>query len=94
MKVGIPKEVKNHEYRVGLTPGSVRELVARGHEVFIEQHAGESIGFTDGIYRLAGATVVPTAAEVFEIAEMVVKVKEPQPDECKRLREDQILLLA
>lgn len=91
MRIGVPKEIKNHEYRVGLIPSSVRELVARGHEVWVEQHAGESIGFSDEIYRVAGATIIPTAKELFNSVEMIVKVKEPQPSECKLLKEEQIL---
>lgn len=91
MRIGVPKEIKNHEYRVGLIPSSVRELVARGHEVWIEQRAGESIGFSDEIYRVAGATIISTAEELFRSVEMIVKVKEPQPAECKLLKEEQIL---
>lgn len=91
MRIGVPKEIKNHEYRVGLIPSSVRELVARGHDILVETQAGAAIGFSDEIYREAGATIVSTAEEVFRTVEMIVKVKEPQPEECKRLREDQIL---
>lgn len=91
MRIGLLKEIKNHEYRVGLTPASVRELVARGHEVLVEQHAGLGIGFDDEVYRLSGAIIVSERDEIFEKAEMIVKVKEPQPEECKRLKEDQIL---
>ncbi|KAK0349910.1 hypothetical protein LTR94_031173, partial [Friedmanniomyces endolithicus] len=81
----------NHEYRVGLTPGAVREYVARGHEVIVETKAGAGIAADDDTYRAAGARIVDTAAEVFATAQMVVKVKEPQPGEWVQLREDQIL---
>ncbi|MFC0808367.1 MULTISPECIES: alanine dehydrogenase [Sinorhizobium] len=91
MRVGCPKEIKNHEYRVGLTPGSVREYVAHGHEVIVETKAGAGIGADDDSYRAAGARIVPTAREVFEKADMIVKVKEPQPSEWAQLREGQIL---
>ncbi|TAH37655.1 MAG: alanine dehydrogenase [Alphaproteobacteria bacterium] len=91
MKIGVPKEIKTHEYRVGLTPPSVRELIVRGHEVFIETKAGEGIGCPDSDYTAAGAKILPTAAEVFKTADMIVKVKEPQPKECEMLREGQIL---
>src|SRR3954469_25524746 len=91
MRVGCPKEIKNHEYRVGLTPGSVREYVAHGHDVLVEAGAGAGIGADDNAYRSAGAKVARTAAEVFEKADMIVKVKEPQPNEWVQLREGQIL---
>ena len=91
MRVGVPKEIKKHEYRVGLTPGAVREYVARGHEVIVETNAGAGIAADDDTYRAAGARIVDTAAEVFATAQMVVKVKEPQPGEWVQLREDQIL---
>lgn len=91
MLIGVPKEIKNHEYRVGLTPGSVHELVAHGHAVIVQQGAGQAIGLGDGDYRDAGATLVERAAEVFERADMIVKVKEPQPEECALLREGQVL---
>ncbi|WP_018239736.1 alanine dehydrogenase [Ensifer sp. BR816] len=91
MRVGCPKEIKNHEYRVGLTPGSVREYIAHGHEVIIETKAGAGIGADDDAYRAAGARIVPTAKEVFEKSDMVVKVKEPQPSEWTQLRDGQIL---
>jgi alanine dehydrogenase len=91
MLVGVPKEVKTHEYRVGLVPPSVRELVHHGHEVIVETGAGAGIGLGDEAYRAAGARIVPSAEEVFATAEMVVKVKEPQPQECRALRDDQIL---
>ncbi|MBT3619353.1 MAG: alanine dehydrogenase, partial [Porticoccaceae bacterium] len=91
MLVGVPKEIKNHEYRVGLTPSSVNELVKRGHKVIVERNAGAAIDFPDGEYLSAGAEMVESAAEIFARADMVVKVKEPQATECKMLREGQIL---
>ena len=91
MKIGVPKEVKVLEYRVGLVPSSVRELVHDGHEVFVETNAGMGIDMTDADYAAAGATVVGSAAEVFERAEMIVKVKEPQLGECEMLSADQVL---
>ncbi|MFK8028724.1 MAG: alanine dehydrogenase [Gammaproteobacteria bacterium] len=91
MLIGVPKEIKNHEYRAGLTPESVREFVAYGHKVIIETQLGAGIGATDDIYRQAGAEVVDTAEEVFSRGEMIVKVKEPQPDECRMLSEGQLL---
>jgi alanine dehydrogenase len=91
MRVGCPKEIKNHEYRVGLTPGSVREYVAHGHEVIIETKAGAGIGAEDDSYRAAGAKIVATAKDVFEKSDMIVKVKEPQPSEWAQLRDGQIL---
>lgn len=91
MLVGVPKEIKNHEYRVGLTPAAVKEFVAHGHSVMVEANAGTSIGFDNEMYELAGATVVDSAEEVFAKAEMIVKVKEPQPNECKMLKEGQTL---
>jgi len=91
MLIGVPTEIKPDEYRVGLTPTSVRELCAAGHGVLAETGAGLGIGMPDEAYRQAGAEIVGDADEVFARAEMVVKVKEPQPDECERLREGQIL---
>lgn len=91
MRIGCPKEIKNHEYRVGLTPASVREFVSRGHEVFVQSGAGAGVGMDDPHYATAGATLVKDAAEVFAKADMIVKVKEPQPQECAMLREGQIL---
>ncbi|WP_232491644.1 alanine dehydrogenase [Novosphingobium kaempferiae] len=91
MRVGTVKEIKNHEYRVGLTPESARELVAHGHEVWVETGAGLGIGASDADYVAAGATIVATAPEIFGQCEMVVKVKEPQPVERAMLREGQIL---
>lgn len=91
MRVGCPKEIKNHEYRVGLTPGAVREYVAHGHEVIIETKAGLGIGADDSAYQAAGAQIVDSAKDVFDRSDMVVKVKEPQPSEWVQLREDQLL---
>lgn len=91
MIVGVPKEIKSQENRVGLVPGSIREIVRVGSTVFVEQGAGMGIGITDEQYRIAGAEVVQTADEVYEKAELIVKVKEPQPVECRRLREGQTL---
>ena len=91
MRVGCPKEIKNHEYRVGLTPGSVREYVANGHTVIVETGAGLGIDADDAAYVAAGAKIVKTAEEVFAQSDMIVKVKEPQPVEWAMLREDQIL---
>ena len=91
MLIGVPKEIKNHEYRIGLTPAGVRELVSAGHNVLVETQGGSAIGLTDAQYADAGAEVVATAAEIFERAELVVKVKEPQPSECKQLRAHQTL---
>lgn len=81
MNIGVPKELKNHEYRVGMTPAAVHELCSHGHEVFVETQAGAAIGFADADYQGAGAQIVKTAREVFEAAELIVKVKEPQPEE-------------
>ena len=81
MRVGVPKEIKNHEYRVGLTPASVGELVAAGHEVNVETQAGMGIDFADSAYQAVGAKILPTAADVFANSDMIVKVKEPQPGE-------------
>ncbi|HJV69573.1 alanine dehydrogenase [Ideonella sp.] len=91
MRIGLPKEIKNHEYRVGLTPASVREFTSHGHQVFVQSGAGAAIGLADEHYAAAGAVLVKDAAEVFAKAEMIVKVKEPQPQECAMLREGQIL---
>ena len=91
MRIGCPKEIKNHEYRVGLTPASVQEFTRRGHEVLVQAGAGAGIGVADAHYASAGAQLVSDAAEVFARADMVVKVKEPQPAECAMLREGQIL---
>jgi alanine dehydrogenase len=91
MLIGVPKEIKNHEYRVGLTPSSVRELVAHGHQVLVETQAGGGIGASDADYAAAGAAVAADAAEVFARAAMIVKVKEPQVAERAMLRAGQVL---
>lgn len=91
MLIGVPTEIKNHEYRVGLTPVSVRELVSNGHSVLMQSGAGIGIGENDKSYIDAGASIANNAEDVFADAEMIVKVKEPQPDECKMLRPGQIL---
>jgi len=91
MLIGVPKEIKNHEYRVGLTPASVQELVARGHQVIIETKAGMGIDFTDDDYCRAGATIRSSAEAIFAEAQMIVKVKEPQASERRLLREGQVL---
>ncbi|MDB5174620.1 MAG: ald, partial [Phycisphaerales bacterium] len=91
MRVGVPKEVKADEYRVGMMPVGVATLVSAGHEVMVEEHAGVASGFTDDDYRKAGATIVATAAEIFAKSDMVVKVKEPQPAEIAMFRPGQIV---
>ena len=91
MLVGAPKEIKNHEYRVGMSPASVREMVKHGHSVMVETNAGVGIGATDSEYQAAGATVVDTAEEIFAKADMIIKVKEPQAVERAMLREGQLL---
>ena len=91
MLIGVPKEIKVHEYRVGMTPAAVREAAAHGHRVLLQAGAGLGIGSADADYRAAGAEVVDGAEEVFARAEMIVKVKEPQPAECAMLREGQVL---
>jgi alanine dehydrogenase len=91
MLIGVPKEIKSHEYRVGMVPSSVREMCHNGHDVLVETGAGAGIGYGDDAYVAAGARVAGTAEEVFDGAEMIVKVKEPQPVECGMLREGQIL---
>ncbi|EKD54985.1 MAG: hypothetical protein ACD_60C00029G0012 [uncultured bacterium] len=91
MLIGVPKEIKNHEYRVGLVPSSVRELVANGHQVMVERGAGAGIGIDDSAFESVGATLVDTPAEIFQVVDMIIKVKEPQPEECKMLRKGQVL---
>jgi len=91
MLVGVPKEIKSQENRVGLVPGSVREVIRAGGQVIVETNAGLGIGITDDQYRAAGAMIVDTADEVYSRAELIVKVKEPQPIECRRLREGQTI---
>jgi alanine dehydrogenase len=91
MIIGVPKEIKNNEFRVGMTPASVRELVGHGHRVLVQRGAGSAIGLSDELYAAAGAELLATPAEVFAAAELIVKVKEPQPDECRMLRPGQWL---
>ncbi|MBF6174767.1 alanine dehydrogenase [Nocardia blacklockiae] len=91
MKIGIPREVKNHEYRVAGTPAGVRELVARGHEVFVEAGAGAGSAFDDNAYALAGARILDSADAVWGVADLVLKVKEPVAEEYSRMREGQVL---
>jgi len=91
VRIGIPKEIKTDEYRVGLVPAAVRELVLHGHEVVVEQGAALGIGFSDAAYLAAGATILRTAEAVFETADLIVKVKEPQAEEIARLRQGQVL---
>jgi alanine dehydrogenase len=91
MKIGVPKEIKVHEYRVGLVPAAVRELVAAGHEVLVERAAGSGVGFDDAAYEAVGARIAADARAVFAAADLVVKVKEPQLVECAMLRPGQVL---
>jgi alanine dehydrogenase len=91
MKIGVPKEIKIHEYRVGLVPAGVRELVDAGHQVLVQSGAGSGIGFDDSHYQSAGARIAKGAEDVFASADLVIKVKEPQLTECKQLRSDQTL---
>lgn len=91
MLIGVPKEIKNHEYRVGLIPSSVRELILQGHEVLVETNAGEGIGISDQTYQSKGAQIVTQPEAIFEQADMIIKVKEPQPNECQMLRPGQVL---
>ena len=91
MRIGVPKEIKVHEYRVGLTPESVAELVARGHSVLVESGAGAAVDYGDGDYAAAGAAIAACAGEVFDSADLIVKVKEPQLQECARLKRNQTL---
>ncbi|MFT6986144.1 MAG: alanine dehydrogenase [Psychromonas sp.] len=91
MKIGVPKEIKINEYRVGLIPSSVAELTAKGNHLFIETGAGCGAGFYDQDYIKAGAEILPTASEVFAQAQMIIKIKEPQPNECAMLRPEQII---
>ena len=91
MIIGVPKEVKNQEYRVGMTPGSVRECIAHGHKVVVQSTAGIGIGCSDDAYQAVGASISTSAEDLFNQAEMIVKVKEPQKSECKMLREGKIL---
>jgi alanine dehydrogenase len=91
MLVGVPREIKDNEFRVGLTPSAVRELVSHGHKVIVQRGAGAEIDLDDELYRASGAELVPEAADVFARADLVVKVKEPQPQEIAMLREGQVL---
>jgi len=91
MRVGVPKEIKDNEYRAGMVPTSVVELVHHGHEVLVESGLGAGIGVTDDEYRQAGASIVNSPNEIFSQCEMVVKVKEPQPEEIAQLHKDQVL---
>ncbi len=91
MLIGVPKEIKVHEYRVGLTPTGVRELITNGHSVVVEKDCGLAIGLDNQAYLDAGASVVEHASDIFERADMIVKVKEPQPTECQQLRKGQLL---
>jgi alanine dehydrogenase len=91
MRIGVPKEIKNHEYRVGLVPAGVRELVRSRHEVFVQSGAGAGIGVDDDAYTRAGAKVLSSAQAVFDAADLIVKVKEPQLNECQMLRSNQTL---
>ncbi len=91
MLIGVPKEIKNNEFRLGLVPSSVRELTANGHQVIVQRNAGVGIGIDDAAFEQVGARMVETAAEIFQTADMIIKVKEPQAEECKMLREGQVL---
>jgi len=91
MLIGVPKEIKNHEYRIGLTPAGARELTARGHHVLVQRGGGTAIGLTDDQYERAGAELVDAPEDIFRRAEMIIKVKEPQPTECAMLRPGQVL---
>lgn len=91
MLIGVPKEVKNHEYRVGMVPASVSEVILNGHQVMVESGAGVGIGISDNDYLAVGATIAKDAAEIFSKSELIIKVKEPQPHECKQLRKGQVL---
>ena len=91
MLIGVPKEIKNHEYRIGIMPAGVRELVDKGHEVLVEYDAGHAIGLTNGLYQQAGATIIKSAKTIYDRAELIVKVKEQQPQERQWLKPGQIL---
>ncbi|MBP9743072.1 MAG: alanine dehydrogenase, partial [Burkholderiales bacterium] len=91
MLIGVPKEIKNHEYRVGMTPAGVNELVRHGHTVHVQTDAGAGVGFTNHDYQKVGGIIIDKASEIFAACEMIVKVKEPQPDECRMLRPGQLL---
>lgn len=91
MKIGVPKEIKNHEGRVSVTPSGVQEFIEHGHEVYVEHDAGLQSGFTDDMYKAVGAKILQTAAEVYGIADMIYKVKEPIKSEYGLIRENQIV---
>lgn len=91
MIIGIPKEIKNHEYRVGATPAGVAELVKSGHKVLVEKSAGLAIDFTDEQYQIAGATIIDSAVEIYQQSQMILKVKEPQKSECELIKKEQII---
>lgn len=91
MVIGVPKEIKDHEFRVALTPHGVKELCGRGHRVLVQKGAGEGSGFEDQVYRQSGAILMPTAQEIFGNAQLILKVKEPQPEECHFLRDNHVL---
>ena len=91
MIVGIPKEIKNHEYRIGMTPAGVRELINRGHQVLVETEGGAGVGFDNASYEAVGAQIVGSPEDIFAAADIIIKVKEPQPNECRMLRSGQIL---
>ena len=91
MLIGVPKEIKNHEYRIGLTPSGTKELVKNGHDVIVQKNGGTAIGLDDEQYIAAGATMIETPEEIFDRAGMIIKVKEPQPNECKMLKKGQLL---
>ena len=91
MIVGIPKEIKNHEYRIGMTPAGVRELINRGHQVLVETEGGAGVGFDNASYEAVGAQIVASPEDIFAAADIIIKVKEPQPNECRMLRSGQIL---
>ncbi len=91
MIIGIPKEIKNHEYRVGATPAGVRELIHAGHQVLVQKDAGAAIDYTDEQYQKAGAKIVASAEEVYKQSDMILKVKEPQENECKMIKKDQVV---
>jgi alanine dehydrogenase len=91
MLIGVPKEIKNHEYRIGLTPAGAKELIRHGHQVLVERNGGIAVGFDDEQYLATGAEIATTAEDVFARAQMIIKVKEPQPNECRMLRPEQLL---
>ena len=91
MRIGVPKEIKVHEYRIGLVPAAARELVEAGHEVTVQTGGASGIGFSDADYQRVGAKIAATAEEIFDKSEMIVKVKEPQPKECAQLHKGQVL---